>query len=168
VSDAVSYNTKAAQSPEERNDEQWSILKCRSATRSIYRSPSLRSFVVCSLRSQHFKESLWLPPRGVRWYTDFGVDCDTSHGGTASFHRLFARTPKIDTSRTKIQTTVTRPCGAPTGCSKGPRGPYGCSNSSLAERPNEIPTTEREALHSNMPCGCPCGCSNSSLASLAR
>jgi len=31
-----------------------------------------------------------------------------------------------------------------------------------------MPTTEREALHSNMPCGCPCGCSNASLAGFAR
>ena len=30
----------------------------------------------------------------------------------------------------------------------------------VAERPNEMPTTKREALHSNIPCGCPCGCSN--------
>jgi len=50
------------------------------------------------------------------------------------------------------------------GCSRPMRLPlrvfegqcgYPCrwSNGSLADRPNEMPTTEREALHSNMPCG---------------
>ena len=47
------------------------------------------------------------------------------------FSTYFARSPKIDTSQTKIQTTVSHPCGCPYGVFEGPGGcPCRCSNSS--------------------------------------